>query len=196
MSLARKDGKYAPLPHFTHTRSNGSNTCQTRANLMFIPIVYPQLSVPPRLAIGNEVIAVLSVSPIQQDHDTLASFLGRDQWRIHNALSLRSASAFLRAHAVPLVVCEHDLSPGSWTQLLDETRLLAIPPVLIMMCRVADDSLWAEALNLGAYDVLAKPFDRAEVTRILSSAWQHWQRQYCFPTILRKVMPTSTAAAA
>ena len=163
---------------------------------MFIPIVYPQLSVPPRLAIGNEVIAVLSVSPLQHDHDTLASLLGRDQWRIHNALSLRSASVFLRAHAVPLVICEHDLLPGSWTQLLDETRLLAIPPLLIVTSQVADGYLWAETLNLGAYDVMAKPFDRTEVTRILSSAWQHWQRQYCFPTILRKVMPTSTAAAA
>ena len=151
---------------------------------------------PPRIVIGKEVIAVLSVSPIQDDHDALGKLLGCDQWRIHNALNLQSASAFLRAHVVPLVICEHDLLPGTWTQLLDETRLLAIPPVLIMTCRVADDSLWAEALNLGAYDVLAKPFDRTEVTRILSSAWQHWQRQYCFPTILRKVMPTSTAAAA
>src|ERR1035437_6380354 len=106
MSLARKDGKYAPLPHFTHTRSNGSNTCQTRANLMFIPIVYPPLSVPPRLAIGNEVIAVLSVSPLQHDHDTLASLLGRDQWRIHNALSLRSASVFT------LETDEHSLQQG------------------------------------------------------------------------------------
>jgi DNA-binding NtrC family response regulator len=163
---------------------------------MFIPIVYPQLSVPPRLAIGNEVIAVLSVSPLQHDHDTLASLLGRDQWRIHNALSLRSASVFLRAHAVPLVICEHDLLPGSWTQLLDETRLLAIPPLLIVTSQVADGYLWAETLNLGAYDVMAKPFDRTEVTRILSSAWQHWQRQYCVPTMSRKVMPTATAAAA
>src|ERR1019366_2446496 len=105
---------------------------------MFIGIVYPQLSVPPRLAIGNEVIAVLSVSPLQHDHDTLAGLLGRDQWRIHNALSLRSASVFLRAHAVPLVICEHDLLPGSWTQLLDETRLLSIPPLLIVTSRVAD----------------------------------------------------------
>ena len=163
---------------------------------MFIPIVYPQLSVPPRLAIGNEVIAVLSVSPLQHDHDTLASLLGRDQWRIQNALSLRSASVFLRAHAVPLVICEHDLLPGSWTQLLDEIRLLSIPPLLIVTSRVADGYLWAETLNLGAYDVLAKPFDRTEVTRILSSAWQHWQRQYCVPTMSRKVMPTATAAAA
>ena len=158
------------------------------------PVSYSQVNVPPRLAIGNKVIELLSVSPIQDDHDTLASLLGRDQWKIHSALSLQSASAFLKAHGVPLVVCEHDLSPDTWTQLLDETRLLAIPPVLIMTCRVADDSLWAEALNLGAYDVLAKPLDRTEVTRVLSSAWLHWQRQYCVPTMPRKLMPTAAVA--
>ena len=151
---------------------------------------------PPRLAIGKEAIAVLSVSPLQDDHDTLASLLGRDQWRIHNALSLQSASAFLRSHAVPLVICEHELSPGSWTQLLDEIQLLSIPPVLIMTCRVGDDSLWAEAINVGAYDVLAKPLDRTEVTRVLSSAWLYWQRQYCVPTMSRQVMLTAVAAAA
>ena len=166
------------------------------ANLMLMPVSYPRLNAPPRLVIGNEAIAVLSVSPIQHDHDTLASLLSRDQWRIHNALSLQSASAFLRSHAVPLVICEHDLSPDTWTQLLDETRLLSIPPVLIMTCRVADDSLWAEAINVGAYDVLAKPLDRTEVTRVLSSAWLHWQRQYCVPTMSRQVMLTAVAAAA
>jgi len=158
------------------------------------PVSYLTLTVPPRLAIGNEVIAVLSVSPLQHDHDTLAGLLGRDQWRIHNALSLQSASAFLRAHAVPLVICEHDLLPGNWTQLLDDIRLLSIPPCLIVTSPIADEYLWAEALNMGAYDVLAKPFDRTEVTRILSLAWLHWQRQYCVPTMSRKVKLPAAAA--
>jgi DNA-binding response OmpR family regulator len=75
--------------------------------------------------------------------------------------------------------------------VLDETRLLAIPPVLIVTSRVADDYLWVEALNLGAYDVLAKPFDLTEVTRILSSAWLHWQQQCCVLTMSRTLMPTA-----
>ncbi|MBZ5581442.1 MAG: response regulator [Acidobacteriia bacterium] len=141
------------------------------------PLRYPHLGVPPELILESEVIALLSVSPIQHDHDTLASLLGHDHWRIHNALSLQSASAFLRAHGVPLVICEHELSPGTWTELLNKIRLLAIPPFLIVTSRIADDYLWAEALNLGAYDVLAKPFDLAELARILSSAWQHWHDQ-------------------
>ena len=159
------------------------------------PVSYPQPKAPPEIVIGNEVIALLSVSPIQDDHDILATLLGGDQWKIHSALSLQSASAFLRAHVVPVVVCEHDLSPGTWAQLLDEIRLLAIPPILVMTCRVADDHLWAEALNVGAYDVLAKPFDRREVTRILSSAWLCWRQQYCALTMSQGPTPMAVLAA-
>jgi hypothetical protein len=43
---------------------------------------------------------------------------------------------------------------------------------MIVMSRLADAHLWAEALNLGAYDVLVKKaLDRTEVTRVLSLAW-------------------------
>jgi DNA-binding response OmpR family regulator len=35
---------------------------------------------------------------------------------------------------------------------------------------LADDYLWSEALNLGAYDVLAKPFDVEEVVRTVDAA--------------------------
>src|ERR1017187_1234201 len=108
---------FSGIQRFAHTRSNGSKTCQTRANLMLIPVSHPQLNVtPPRLAIANEVIPVLSVSPIQQDHDTLAKLLGHDQWRIHNALSLQSASAFLRAYAVPLVIYCRVRGRNCWTK--------------------------------------------------------------------------------
>ena len=77
---------------------------------------------------------------------------------------------------------------------MDEIRLLSIPPLLIVTSRVADACLWAEALNMGAYDVLAKPFDLTEVTRILSSAWLHWQEQYCVVTMSRTPMPMAAVA--
>jgi DNA-binding response OmpR family regulator len=43
--------------------------------------------------------------------------------------------------------------------------------------RHADDRLWAEALNLGAWDVLAKPFDPGEVVRVVNLACLCWQRE-------------------
>ena len=42
---------------------------------------------------------------------------------------------------------------------------------LIVTSRLADASLWAEVLNLGGYDLLAKPFNRQEVRHVLTSAW-------------------------
>jgi FixJ family two-component response regulator len=66
------------------------------------------------------------------------------------------------------------LSPGSWKDVLDQVTILPDPPSLIVTSRLADERLWAEALNLGAYDVLAKPYDRTEVMRVVSGAWRAW----------------------
>jgi FixJ family two-component response regulator len=82
------------------------------------------------------------------------------------------------------VICECDLEPGNWKDVLDEVLALPQPPCVIVTSRLADDYLWAEALNVGAYDVLAKPFETEEVIRIVSSASRNWRDQY-----LRTRMP-------
>jgi DNA-binding response OmpR family regulator len=73
------------------------------------------------------------------------------------------------------------LSPGSWIDMLDQIALLPDPPFLIVTSRLADERFWAEALNRGAYDVLAKPFDRTEVVRVVSLAWLHWKVRHEHP---------------
>jgi hypothetical protein len=35
--------------------------------------------------------------------------------------------------------------------------------------------LWAEVLNLGGYDLLMKPFEEAEVYRVVGLAWLFWK---------------------
>jgi DNA-binding response OmpR family regulator len=47
-------------------------------------------------------------------------------------------------------------------------------PLLLVTSRHADENLWAEVLNLGGYDVLLKPFDGAEVTRVVAMARRQW----------------------
>ena len=80
----------------------------------------------------------------------------------------------LRDRPVPVVLCDRDVLPEAWKELLAEFAHLPEPPSLIVTSRLADDYLWAEALNLGAYDVLARPFDSAEVIRSVSLARMHW----------------------
>lgn len=91
-----------------------------------------------------------------------------------------------------MVLCECNLLPGTWRDLLEEIYNLPLAPTLIVGSRIADDRLWAEALNLGAWDVLAKPFEKSELLRSVSVAWQHWkQRQERSATIKGRIRTAS-----
>jgi DNA-binding response OmpR family regulator len=125
----------------------------------------------------TESVTVLSVSPLEDDHTTLQLIIGHSRWKLFKADSHSAALSILRRDQISVVVCEHGLKLGKWTDLLDRLNDLQHPPSLIVTSRLADDRLWAEALNLGAWDVLAKPFDRTEVLRGVKAAWQHWHDQ-------------------
>ena len=86
------------------------------------------------------------------------------------------ASLLWREHRVAVVVSDSDLSDGTWKDLLTDLRTAPNPPRLIVTSDLADERLWAEVLNYGAYDVLVKPFHPAEVLRIVSAAWRDWKQ--------------------
>jgi DNA-binding response OmpR family regulator len=50
--------------------------------------------------------------------------------------------------------------------------------VLVGLTEPDQDYLQAEGLNLGAYDVLARPFDRADVMRTVCLAREQWRNRY------------------
>lgn len=127
---------------------------------------------------GNSRVRVLTVMPADGDHEILKGILSRPDWNVNRAENLSSAlHALSRSQELPAVVlCDRDTAPGSWKEILARLQLMRRPPLLIVASRLADEQLWAEALNLGAYDVLAKPFDEAEVHRALSSASMRWLR--------------------
>jgi DNA-binding NtrC family response regulator len=114
------------------------------------------------------------------------------EWTLITRATLTSAFSVLREMPVPIVLCDCDLMLGTWRDMLEYISALPDPPLLIVTSEPADERLWAEAPNLGAYDVLAKPFDATEVIRILSLAWQHWQDRY---GVYRSRTKQRTAAA-
>lgn len=92
--------------------------------------------------------------------------------------TVAAAKNALKQWRISIVLCEHDLSPGSWKELLDFAERLPAPPQVIVTSRVADERMWAEVLNLGGYDVLARPFNSEEVIRTVTSAWSLWQHRF------------------
>jgi DNA-binding NtrC family response regulator len=128
---------------------------------------------------GNptETLTVLSVSPLEKDHLSLHAIIGHSTWRLFSAVGVPPALALLQGHEISVVLCERDLMPGTWIDMLENIKDLPHPPSLIVISRLADERLWSEALNLGAWDVLPKPFDRREVLRTVKSGWEHWHHQ-------------------
>jgi len=128
------------------------------------------------------IASVLSISPMEENHFVLRDILNLLDGSLdpHRTFLLKSCSRLstalsaLRDCPYEVVVCERDLQPGSWKDVLDQVTILPDPPALIVTSRLADERLWAEALNLGAFDVLAKPFDRVETMRVIGAAWRTW----------------------
>lgn len=131
---------------------------------------------------GTQKRTLLLVSPVHEDRSSLERLLDdsdstahtASKWSVVRHPTPEPAVTELRENRIPIVICEGDVSRDAWRELLGELALLPDPPLLIVISRLADDRLWAEALNLGAWDVLAKPLDREEVNRTLNTAWLHW----------------------
>jgi DNA-binding NtrC family response regulator len=132
--------------------------------------------------------AILSVSPLDADHLSLETIIGDSPVALFKARDLVSARSLLQQHDFAAVVCEQDLMPGTWIDMLQDIKAMPNPPSLIVASRLADDRLWVEALSLGAWDVLATPFDRNEVIRSVRSGSQHWHNQIQMPTAATNVL--------
>ncbi len=121
----------------------------------------------------EEGILLLLVGAVEEDQ-SVASPLAQFPWETHRAGSCREALALVRRNIPRVIVSERDLPDGDWKDILGLAEKQKFPPVVVVTSRLADEYLWAEVLNLGGYDVLAKPLDRSEVRRTISLAWQHW----------------------
>jgi len=120
---------------------------------------------------------VLSVSPNHEDCASLERIF-KSGWTVVATFTVELALSMLREIPIPIVIYDCDTSLGPWNEMLERISLLPDPPLFIVTSRLADERLWAEALNLGAWDVLAKPFEADEVIRIVSIAGQHWQNRH------------------
>ena len=123
---------------------------------------------------GDSSIAVLVVSRMSGDHEALRLALRGSKWKLYRASDVLSARRQLRRYEdISLVVCEREF----WKEVLAAMATIPNAPLVIVAASAADEQLWAEALNIGAYDVLAKPFETSEVVRSLSLGWLHHRRE-------------------
>ena len=113
---------------------------------------------------------ILFVSGRQEDARRLSQMLHSLPMVIRHVETLQQAHTKLQLEEYSVILTEAALPDGRW---LDVLRLASECPQeleVIVTDPHADSRLWAEALNLGVYDLLAQPFYEPEVRRILYNA--------------------------
>jgi DNA-binding response OmpR family regulator len=122
-------------------------------------------------------VSALFVGGFEDERRLVQEVFRECGWQFLEAPDRRRASQCLRRRSVQVVIAKSDMPDGSWQEMLDHLRRLARPPLLIVTSRTADEHLWVEVLNIGGYDVLAQPFERDEMVRVIASARRHFGHQ-------------------
>jgi len=126
--------------------------------------------------------ATILVIVAEEDRVPLGELFAGSDWKLAFTGTLAETQAALWRTTPGVVICDGRLSDGcSWKHLLQEMLKMADPPPLIVADRLADDRLWAEVLNLGAYDLLAKPFEEQEVWHAVTTACRRHESEKGIP---------------
>jgi DNA-binding NtrC family response regulator len=123
-----------------------------------------------------ERIALLAVVGDDSEFERIEHLLDHCNWAALRARSCQEAMNWLEHFEAPVVLCGARMPDGCWKDLLRRTKQLPNPPRVILMCEI-DMPLWAEFVNLGGFDILAKPLERPEFVQVISGAWQDWREQ-------------------
>jgi DNA-binding NtrC family response regulator len=124
---------------------------------------------------AGESVRVLVIAPAQEDVVALRHIFGHSKWVLETARTYAEAREAIETRTPPVLICESRLPDGDWTHVLSAVTELPNPPRVIVTSLHADERLWADVLDRGGYDVLAKPFDGREVVRVVSLAWRQWK---------------------
>lgn len=122
----------------------------------------------------RDFVSALLVSAESQDRLVILDVFRSSGWRLYQAHDRKRALDCLERHPVQVVVTSAHLPKWPWKRVLQDLQRRAVPPQLVVTSPLADDSLWAEVLNWGGYDVLTEPFERNEVERVIASARRHF----------------------
>jgi DNA-binding NtrC family response regulator len=69
-----------------------------------------------------------------------------------------------------MVICDSDNGQGVWKFLLARIRVQRLNTQLVLTSQKAAETEWLEALQLGVFDLLVKPYSKSEVLRITANA--------------------------
>jgi DNA-binding response OmpR family regulator len=108
--------------------------------------------------------AVILATPLERDLQYLRRVAEQSALVSMEAATGREALAAISHTGAGAVICDESLP---WRDLLSYLAEDCDPPRVIVIASAPQNTMWAEVLSLGGFDVLAKPFVEDEVSRLM-----------------------------
>jgi DNA-binding NtrC family response regulator len=122
----------------------------------------------------TERIKALLVHHNSETLATLKGALERQGMYVIHAQSRAQAKRMLGGlDPVPLVFTETQLPDGTWADILAVAGKAARPVNVIVVARVVDTRFYVEAIETGAFDFLAPPFNATDLAYVVRSAFDN-----------------------
>jgi DNA-binding NtrC family response regulator len=119
---------------------------------------------------------ILVVSSESKNRRALADILNQEGWSTVCASAVAECQGILSSHNLRLVLCDRRLTDGTYRDILFLARLLGRNVRVVVTSRLADWSEYLEALQDGAFDLIAFPGETAEIIRVISQARREDQK--------------------
>ncbi len=117
-----------------------------------------------------EKAAILVVDDDLSMRELLGYMLGREGYLVETASGGNEALSLLKNRGFDLLLCDIRLGDISGLEVLKAARELHPGAVVIMISAFASTETAVEAMNLGAYDYVPKPFNKDELLETVAKA--------------------------
>jgi DNA-binding NtrC family response regulator len=111
---------------------------------------------------------------VHQNSETLATLKGaleRQGMHVIQAESRAQAKRLLGGlNPVPLVFTDTQLPDGTWADILAVAEKAAQPVNVIVVARIVNTRFYVEAIETGAFDFLAPPFNATDLAYVVRTA--------------------------
>ncbi len=123
------------------------------------------------ISAGREQVAVVGVSGSVQIRRAIDALLARAGWCCHHVDNCAEALRTMVSTGARVVVTDTNLSDGTWRDLVDAARQQPDPPAVVVTSRHADEALWTDVIEHGAFDLVSVPGESSEFLRVVGLAF-------------------------
>lgn len=138
----------------------------------------------------DNAVRMLVVASESRDRHAVRDVLNQEGWHAMCASTAGECEELLTTQNIHLVFCERDLTDGTYRDVLAITRSLSRNVRLVVTSRLADWSEYLEALDDGAFDLIASPTQRLDIARVIRQA-QREDQETGAPVAAGKAGPAS-----